>query len=69
MLWPVSDALRSELIFLPGPGRAGSNCYRVDDCIVIRTPDNPTYWWGNTLYGLFRTNDIPGDRPRRPGAP
>lgn len=57
MLWPVSDELRSELIFLPGAGRAGSNCYRVDDCIVIRTPDNPTYWWGNTLH----FDGAPGD--------
>lgn len=47
---PVSDELRSELIFLPGAGHVASNCYRVDDCVVIRTPDNPTYWWGNTLY-------------------
>ena len=42
----VSDELRSELIFLPSAG----NATRVDDCVVIRTPDNPTYWWGNTLF-------------------
>lgn len=42
----ASDALRSELIFLQSAGSAS----RVDDCVVIRTPDNPTYWWGNTLH-------------------
>jgi len=20
-----------------------------DDCLVVRTPSNPTYWWGNFL--------------------
>lgn len=46
----VSDALRSELIFLASAGSAASNHYRVDDYVVIRTPENPTYWWGNTLF-------------------
>lgn len=41
-----SDALRSELIFLSRSGDA----QRIGDCVVVRTPDNPTYWWGNTLY-------------------
>ena len=45
-----SDALRSELIFLPSAGSSALNNYRVDDYVVIRTPDNPTYWWGNTLF-------------------
>ena len=45
----LSDALRSELIFLPVDGR----CYVVGDgedrAIVTLTPSNPTYWWGNCL--------------------
>lgn len=52
----VSDELRSELIFLSG----ASNATRVDDYVVIRTPDNPTYWWGNTLFfdGAPRGDDF-----------
>lgn len=42
----ASEILRTELIFLPDHGTAE----RVDDCIVVRTPDNPTFWWGNALY-------------------
>ncbi len=49
----ISDALRSELIFLSASGSAA----HVGDCVVLRTPDNPTYWWGNTLYFA----DAPGD--------
>jgi len=41
----LSEALRSELIFLAGSG----SVRRVGDCVVVLTPDNPTYWWGNTL--------------------
>ncbi|MGI9024090.1 MAG: GNAT family N-acetyltransferase [Burkholderiaceae bacterium] len=54
----LSDALRSELIFLLRSGSAT----RLDDCLIIRTPDNPTYWWGNTLF--FDRAPIPGDFPR-----
>lgn len=50
-----SDALRSELIFLSHAGDA----QRVGDCIVVRTPDNPTYWWGNTL--TFDQAPVAGD--------
>jgi ribosomal protein S18 acetylase RimI-like enzyme len=42
----VSLANRTDLALLE---RAGS---RVSDCgthLVVRTPDNPTYWWGNFL--------------------
>ena len=41
-----SDALRSELIFLPDDGR----CERIDDGFVLLTPSNPTFWWGNCLH-------------------
>lgn len=54
----LSDALRSELIFLPRSGGAA----RIDDCIVLRTPDNPTYWWGNTL--VFDQAPVAGDLMR-----
>ena len=63
-----SDALRSELIFLAHSGDA--KC--IGDCIVVRTPDNPTYWWGNTLYfdqapvegDLFRWTGLFGEHVR-----
>ena len=54
----LSDALRSELIFLPCPGSAT----RLDDCLILRTPDNPTYWWGNALF--FERAPLPGDFER-----
>ena len=41
----ASDALRSELIFLP----AGGSVTRFDQGFVLLTPSNPTYWWGNSL--------------------
>jgi GNAT superfamily N-acetyltransferase len=45
----LSDALRSELIFLPGDGSLAP----VDDgttrALRMLTPSNPTYWWGNSL--------------------
>ena len=54
----LSDALRSELIFLGASGSAE----RIDDCVVILTPDNPTYWWGNTLH--FDAAPVDGDFAR-----
>lgn len=29
--------------------RFGAHVVERDDCIVVRTPDNPTYYWGNCL--------------------
>lgn len=40
-----SDALRSELIFLPDDG----SLTRIADGFVLLTPSNPTFWWGNCL--------------------
>lgn len=54
----LSDALRSELIFLLRSGSAT----RLDDCLLVRTPDNPTYWWGNALF--FDRAPIAGDFER-----
>jgi RimJ/RimL family protein N-acetyltransferase len=33
-----------------------------DDCLVVRTPGNPTFWWGNFL--LFDHAPQPGDAAR-----
>ena len=41
----ASDALRSELIFLPDDGSLA----RIDGGLVLLTPSNPTFWWGNSL--------------------
>lgn len=54
----ICDALRSEMIFLSQTGDMKS----VGDCVVIRTPDNPTYWWGNALY--FDDAPVEGDLVR-----
>jgi ribosomal protein S18 acetylase RimI-like enzyme len=42
----ASDALRSELIFLPDEGRVTP----FEGGFVLLTPSNPTFWWGNTLH-------------------
>ena len=41
----ASDALRSELIFLPADG----SLTRFEGGFVLMAPSNPTYWWGNSL--------------------
>jgi RimJ/RimL family protein N-acetyltransferase len=41
----LAEAFRSNLIFLPESG----SVRRVGDCVVVLTPDNPTFWWGNAL--------------------
>jgi RimJ/RimL family protein N-acetyltransferase len=45
---------RSDLMFV----RFDGELIERPDCLVLRTPANPTYWWGNFL--LF-------DHPPRPG--
>lgn len=37
----------------------GSSVTEADDYIVVRTPSNPTFWWGHFL--LFRTAFAPGE--------
>lgn len=54
----ASDALRSALIFLPDDGRL----VRFDGGFELRTPSNPAYWWGNTLF--FDDAPIDGDFAR-----
>ena len=46
----AGDAWRSELIFLGASGTATTLQADGRDVVVIRTPDNPTYWWGNALH-------------------
>ncbi|TDD29194.1 GNAT family N-acetyltransferase [Kribbella turkmenica] len=41
----------------------GSSLTEMDDYIVVRTPSNPTFWWGHFL--LFRTAFAPGELPVR----
>lgn len=59
-----SDALRSELIFLGASGSATPFCEGARDMVVIRTPDNPNFWWGNTLH--FDGPPAEGDVERWP---
>ncbi len=41
----------------------GSEFKDTGEYVVVRTPDNPGYWWGNFL--LFRTPFAPGDLENR----
>lgn len=45
----LTDALRSELIFLADDGRCHVVGDGADRAIVTLSPSNPTYWWGNCL--------------------
>ena len=54
----LSDSVRTDLIFLSASGSIA----RDGDCTIIRTPDNPTYWWGNAL--VFDAPPRPGDLAR-----
>jgi len=62
---PVAAALgfRSELIFHRADGEV-LDCRAEHGCRVIRTPSNPTYYWGNYL--LFEHAPRPGDEARWP---
>ncbi|MFI7065336.1 GNAT family N-acetyltransferase [Kribbella sp. NPDC050124] len=51
---------RTELLVLE---LSGSVLEDTGDHVVVRTPDNPGYWWGNFL--LFRTPFAPGDLQTR----
>ncbi len=42
--------------------RHGALVHERDDCIVVRTPDNPTFYWGNFL--LLPTAPVDADLPR-----
>ena len=42
----ASLAFRTDLAMLE---RSGSRVEDRDDHLVVRTPDNPTFWWGNFL--------------------
>ena len=50
----LSAGWRTDLIFARFDGELTER----PDCLVVRTPSNPSYWWGNFL--LF-------DHPPRPG--
>jgi RimJ/RimL family protein N-acetyltransferase len=54
---------RSELIFHRADGEV-IDCRAEHGCRVIRTPSNPTYYWGNYL--LFERAPGPGDAQRWP---
>jgi GNAT superfamily N-acetyltransferase len=54
---------RSELIFHRADGEV-IDCRAEHGCRVIRTPSNPTYYWGNYL--LFERAPGPGDARRWP---
>ncbi|TCO49933.1 FR47-like protein [Kribbella antiqua] len=42
---------------------SGSEVHDTGEYVVVRTPDNPAFWWGNFL--LFRTPFGPGDAQAR----
>ena len=65
MATPAAAALgfRSELIFHRADGEV-IDCRAEHGCRVIRTPSNPTYYWGNYL--LFEHAPRPGDEWRWP---
>lgn len=54
---------RTELIFHRADGEV-IDCRAEHGCRVIRTPSNPTYYWGNYL--LFERAPQPGDEQRWP---
>ena len=58
-----SLGFRTDLLLLE---LAGSEFKDTGEYVVVRTPDNPGYWWGNFL--LFRTPFAAGDVTARLGA-
>lgn len=56
----TSLGYRTDLMLLQ---LSGSELTDRGDYVVIRTPANPTFWWGNYL--LFRTPFAPGDAESR----
>ena len=56
----TSLGYRTDLMLLE---MSGSVLTDKGEYVVIRTPDNPTFWWGNYL--LFRTPFAPGDAVAR----
>ena len=56
----TSLGYRTDLLLL---ALAGSELTDEGEYVVVRTPANPTFWWGNYL--LFRTPFAPGDTARR----
>jgi ribosomal protein S18 acetylase RimI-like enzyme len=55
-----SLGFRTDLLLLK---LSGSEFNDTGEYVVVRTPDNPGYWWGNFL--LYRTPFAPGDLPAR----
>jgi ribosomal protein S18 acetylase RimI-like enzyme len=51
----LSEGWRTDLMFARFDGELITRA----DCIVVRTPSNPTYWWGNFL--LFDHTPQAGD--------
>jgi ribosomal protein S18 acetylase RimI-like enzyme len=51
---------RTDLLLLE---LGGSEFKDTGEYVVVRTPDNPGFWWGNFL--LFRAPFAPGDLPAR----
>jgi hypothetical protein len=56
----TSLAYRTDLMLLE---LSGSELTDRGEYVVVRTPANPSYWWGNYL--LFRTAFAPGDTASR----
>jgi ribosomal protein S18 acetylase RimI-like enzyme len=56
----TSLGYRTDLMLLR---LSGSELTDKGEYVVVRTPANPTYWWGNFL--LFRTPFAPGDAKAR----
>lgn len=56
----TSLGYRTDLMLLE---LSGSELTERDGYVVVRTPANPTFWWGNYL--LFRTPFAPGDTAGR----
>ncbi|GAB3924455.1 hypothetical protein GCM10029976_016190 [Kribbella albertanoniae] len=56
----TSLGYRTDLFLL---GLGGTELHDKGEYVVVRTPANPTFWWGNYL--LYRTPFGPGDVQRR----
>lgn len=56
----TSLGYRTDLMLLE---MSGSELTDQGEYVVVRTPSNPTFWWGNYL--LFRTPFAPGDAVAR----
>ena len=58
----TSLGYRTDLVFASFSGEVTHRDDHLDDYLVVRTPSNPSYWWGNFL--LFASPPGAGDAER-----